>query len=316
MRTFGGIFNGMIKGLKDKNIGVLMGGVSEEREISIKTGNAVLNALRQKGYNATPIDAGKDLPKRLLREAIDVAFIALHGRTGEDGCVQGMLEVMGIPYTGSGVRASSIAMEKAFSKAFLGLHGIKCPEGVVVKSAHAPVRLKPPFFVKPSSQGSAIGVSVVKKRGDLKQAIKKALRHGGPAIVEEYIKGRELTVAVLFGKALPAIEIRPVSGLYDYKAKYTKGLTEFLCPAPTGGAIEKRVREIALSAYNALGCAGAARVDIMLDAKAAPYVLEVNTIPGLTELSLFPMAAKAGGIDYPELVETMLKGASLCKDQK
>ncbi len=306
----------MIKGLKNKKIGVLMGGASEEREISIKTGNAVLSALRQKGYNATPIDAGKDLPKRLLTESIEVAFIALHGRLGEDGCVQGMLEVMGIPYTGSGVRASGIAMDKSFSKAFFGLNDIKCPKGVVVKSAKDPVRLKPPFFVKPSSQGSAIGVSVVKKKADLKVAVKKALRYGGSAMVEEYIKGTELTVAVLFGRALPPVEIRPFSGLYDYKAKYTKGFAEFICPAPIGRRIEKRVNIAALSAYNALGCMGAARVDIMLDAKGRPFVLELNTIPGLTELSLFPRAALVAGIDYPELVEMMLKGASLRKDQR
>ncbi|TAN60094.1 D-alanine--D-alanine ligase [bacterium] len=285
-----------------------MGGVSEEREISLRTGTAVLNALLDLGYTVSAIDAGADLPARVAEEGIKTAFIALHGRFGEDGCVQGLLEVMGIPYTGSGVRASSIAMDKLTAKKIFEYHGIRTP-----KLSTGTGKFKLPLMVKPAGQGSAIGISVVRKKAGLKAAVTAAKAYGSGVVIEEFIEGRELTVAVLDKEALPVIEIRPKGGLYDYKAKYTSGMTDFVVPAKLKKSAEAEVKRQALLAYNALGCSGAARVDIMLSKRGLPYVLEVNTVPGLTELSLFPKAAAAVGITYKGLVERMLMGASTGK---
>ena len=298
--------------LKNKKIGVLLGGASEEREISLKTGGAVLKALLAKGYNAVAIDAGRDIASLLVSKKIEVAFIALHGRYGEDGCIQGLLEVMGIPYTGSGVQASSIAMDKAAAKKLFLHHGVSTPGSFEYAGGKAG-RLKLPVVVKPSTQGSAIGVTIVRKKAELASAIAEAKKHGGEPVIEEYIEGRELTVSILNGRVLPVIEIRPKEGFYDYRAKYTKGATDFLCPAPLTKALEKKVSKEALKAYEALRCSGAARVDVMLSSNGNPCVLEVNTIPGMTELSLFPRAAFAAGMDYPALVVEMLKGAGINK---
>ncbi|MBI5235341.1 MAG: D-alanine--D-alanine ligase [Deltaproteobacteria bacterium] len=288
-----------------------MGGFSEEREISLKTGRAVFDALLSLGYDAVAIDAGKDLPERLVSERVDVAFIALHGRFGEDGCVQGLLEVMGIPYTGSGVLSSSLCMDKAAAKKVMSFNRVSTAPFVVARQGDAFSAKRPrlPVVVKPCRSGSAIGVSVVRKKKELAPAIKEAHRHGPEILIESYIKGRELTVAILDGQALPIVEIRPRSGFYDYNAKYTKGLTDFIAPAALQKTEAAGVVKHALAAYNALGCSGGARVDVMLSEAARPYVLEVNTIPGLTEMSLFPRAASAVGIDYPSLVERMLLSA-------
>lgn len=293
-----------------------MGGMSEEREISLRTGQSVLNALLEKGYNVVSIDAGRDLFSRIVAEGVEVAFIALHGRYGEDGCVQGALELMGIPYTGSGVRASSLAMDKVAAKKIFAYHGLPTPAFALAEDfARKGKKLKMPLIVKPASQGSAIGVSVVRKRAALKRAVEHAKRFGSPVLIEEFIEGRELTVSILDGKALPIIEIRPKEGpLYDYEAKYTLGKTEFIVPAPLKRVVREKVAKAALGAYNALGCADAARVDVMLSRDGVPYVLEVNTVPGLTSLSLFPKAAASAGIGYAELVERILKGASAGKD--
>ena len=298
--------------LKKSKIGVLMGGLSEEREISFKTGTAILKALGDKGYKAIGIDAGRDIPGVLLKKKIDIAFIALHGRYGEDGCMQGLLEVMAIPYTGSGVKASALAMDKAAAKKVMLYHGVSTPASCIYEEGARP-KVKAPLVVKPACQGSAIGVSIVKKDSGLKAALKEALRFGGPVLIEKYIKGRELTVSILDGRVLPIIEIRPKEGFYDFAAKYTKGMTEFVVPAPIAKTAEKKVAKEALKAFEALGCSGAARVDVILDARGTPFVLEVNTIPGMTGLSLFPRAAEAAGLDYPALVEEMLKGAGLNK---
>ena len=298
--------------MKRKRIGVLMGGISEEREISLRTGGAILDALKAKGYKAVPIDAGRDLGRVLKNKKIDIAFIALHGRYGEDGCVQGLLEVMGIPYTGSGVKASAMAMDKATAKKVMLHHGVSTPASTIYNGKGVS-KVKLPVVVKPASQGSAIGVSIVRKPAALKKAVAYAEGFGGGVLIERFVEGRELTVAILDGKVLPTIEIRPRKGFYDYNAKYTKGMTEFLVPAPLKKSVDRRVAREALAAYESLGCSGAARVDVMLDKLGTPYVLEVNTIPGMTSLSLFPMAAAAAGMDYPALCEEMLKGAGLDK---
>jgi D-alanine-D-alanine ligase len=300
--------------LKKSRVGVLMGGLSEEREISMKTGSAVLAALKNAGYNAVGIDADRDVAEVLRKRKIEVAFIALHGRYGEDGSIQGLLEVMGVPYTGSGVRASSVAMDKLFSKRIFKSLNIPTPLWCDYVQGGSVKGVKLPYVVKPGSQGSAIGVSVVRKKSELSRAIKSASEHTSTGVlIEEFIEGREVTVGIIDGAALPTVEVVPKSGLYDYEAKYTKGCTDYLVPAPLAKRVDSRVQSVALMAYNALGVSGAARVDVMLDTALAPYVLEVNTVPGLTELSLLPMAARAAGISYTRLVEKMLRGAGLGK---
>jgi D-alanine-D-alanine ligase len=294
-----------------------MGGESGEREISLKTGSSVLRALLKSGYNVLGIDAGRDVPLELASKRIETAFIALHGRYGEDGCIQGMLEIMGIPYTGSGPRASAVAMDKIMAKKVFSYHGISTPGFVEWVDGGKPPPLPPglrlPLVVKPLREGSALGVSIVRKRVELKAAFRKAASLGSGVMAEGFIEGRELTVSMLDSTVLPVIEIRPKGELYDYHAKYTPGATEFVVPARLKKNVEKRVLKEALSAYNALGCSGAARIDVMLDRSERPYVLEVNTVPGLTEHSLFPMAAARAGLSYSRLVQKMLGGASLGK---
>jgi len=299
-----------------------MGGISEEREISLRTGGAVLEALKARGYDASAIDAGRDLPARLAGEGVEVAFIALHGRYGEDGCVQGVCEVMGLPYTGSGPLASALSMDKAAAKKIFKFHAIPTPRFAVVTGGGRPVSMPLPVVVKPAAGGSAIGVSIVREPASLDAAIAGALGRGpggekkgrgGAAIVEEYIEGRELTVAILDSTVYPVVEIRPHDGFYDYEAKYTRGMTDFVAPAEITEREAARVVEAAREAYRALGCRGPGRVDLILAADSTPYVLEVNTSPGLTGLSLFPRAALAAGVGYGELVEAILAGAGTDK---
>ena len=297
-------------------IGVLLGGMSTEREISLKSGTAVYHALIQKGYSVVAIDVGRDIYSKITKEKIDIAFIALHGKYGEDGTIQGLLEIMGIPYTGSGVLASAISINKALAKKLFILNRIPTPAFKIVKKGTVVDNaifkdLGLPFIVKPNSQGSTIGVSIVNDKNEASYAIKKALKYDDTALIEKFIKGRELTVGILCNKALPIIEIRPKKAMYDFKAKYTKGMTEYIAPAPLSKMLEKRLFDYALKAFNTLGCSGTARVDIMLDKRNKPYVLEVNTIPGMTELSLLPKAAACAGISFPELVEKILLNVQL-----
>ncbi|MDP2688734.1 MAG: ATP-grasp domain-containing protein, partial [Deltaproteobacteria bacterium] len=213
----------------------------------------------------------------------------------------------------SGVQASALAMDKAAAKKLLSFHGVSTPEFRVVEEAKDALALGLPVVIKPASQGSAAGVSIVREKAGVEKAVKAARRLSREVIAERYISGRELTVAILDGAALPVIEILPKKGFYDFKAKYTKGMTDFVVPAAIGRAVERKVVSESLRSYGLLGCSGAARVDVMVDKAGAAFVLEVNTIPGLTELSLFPRAAAAAGLDYPALVERMLKGAGLNK---
>jgi len=300
---------------KKIKIGVLMGGMSTEREISLKSGRAVYNALIQKGYDAVAIDVGRDIYSRIITERIDVAFIALHGKYGEDGAVQGLLEMAGILYTGSDVLSSAVCANKVLAKKLFMLNNIPTPgfkavgEGDIIDySVFEGLGL--PVIVKPNSQGSTIGVSVVKSKKDIKKAIRKALKYDDTALVEKFVDGREMTVGILDGRALPVVEIKPKCGIYDFKAKYTKGMTEYIVPAGITGVLKKKLVDIALKAFNTLGCRDVARVDIVLDKKNRPYVLEVNTIPGMTELSLLPKAALCAGIGFPDLVEKILLRAA------
>ncbi|MEK7713111.1 MAG: D-alanine--D-alanine ligase [Deltaproteobacteria bacterium] len=297
---------------KNKKIGVLMGGLSAEREISLRSGNACLKALTSRGYNAVAIDALRDLPFRLRDEGIEVAFVALHGRYGEDGTVQGLLEVLGIPYTGSGVLASAIAINKAVTKEILRSKGVRTPGFIAVNRIEdvRELKISLPVVVKPVKEGSTIGISIVRDRENLISAVEEAFRYDTLVLIEDFVKGREVTVSLLDGRPMAIVEVRPKSGFYDFKSKYTAGMTEYMCPADISNEISKVCREMAVDVYDAVGCSGAARVDIIID-EGGPQAIEINTIPGMTETSLLPKAAACEGMSFDELVERMLDGASL-----
>jgi len=300
-----------------KKIAVLMGGLSAEREISFKTGNACLQALQQLNYQAVAVDAGHDLPRQLQDGGVEVAFIALHGRFGEDGRVQGLLEMLQIPYTGSGVMASSMAIDKVITKKLLLYHELPTPGFEFMRPGDSTEQLLErcrhlPLVVKPSREGSTIGITIARSREALRHGIDTAAALDGTVLVEDFIDGSELTVSVLNGEALPIIQIVPKSGFYDFHAKYTAGQTEYLLPAPIDAVITQRVQQAAVDACTALGCRGAARVDFMLRDREF-YCIEVNTIPGMTETSLLPKAAGEAGIEFPQLVEMILLDADLDK---
>ncbi len=305
------------KELFGKTIGVLLGGLSAEREISLKTGNAALQALQQLGYSAVGIDVNRNLPQQLSEAGIEVAFIALHGRFGEDGRVQGLLEMLQIPYTGSGVLASSIAIDKVLTKQLLVYHDLPTPKFDFMRPGDLTSDLlkrndRLPLVIKPSREGSTIGITIARDTEDLRSGIETAASLDGTVLVEDFIDGDELTVSVLNGEALPVIKVVPKSGFYDYQAKYNSGDTEYLLPAPIDQNIYRTVQQAAVKACNVLGCRGAARVDFML-CEDKFYCIEVNTIPGMTETSLLPKAAQAAGVDFPQLVETILLDADLDK---
>jgi len=298
------------KVLTKKKIGVLMGGISAEREVSLRSGAAIFKALQGLGYNAVAIDVGHDLCEVLQREKIAVAFLALHGGYGENGSIQGMLEVLGIPFTGSGVLASALAMDKEASKKIFLYHKIIVPSFVVLNKEYKPdsIAFALPWVVKPSAEGSSIGVSIVKEKEQLHEALEKAYSHGERVIVEEFIDGKEIHIGILNEKALGGVEVRPSLEFYNYEAKYTAGLTQYILPPETDETTYERAKNTALSAHTALGCKGATRVDLMLDSKGVPHVLEVNTIPGMTETSLLPKIAGLAGLSFPGLIEEILRG--------
>ncbi|MBN2655013.1 MAG: D-alanine--D-alanine ligase [Nitrospirae bacterium] len=302
---------------KDK-IGVLAGGVSAEREVSLRSGNAVYKALKERGYNVVLIDANNDLCEALRRERVNRVFIALHGGYGENGAVQGMLEVMGIPYTGSGVLASAAAMDKDMSKKIFMHHSIPVPPFAVLSKSDYPsindavsdfsviASFGLPCVVKPSEEGSSIGVSIVKNASELHSALEEGFNHGNTVIIEKYIKGKEIQIGISAGRVLGGVEVRPSTEFYSYEAKYTSGATEYILPPEVDSESYNRICKAALAAHKALGCKGATRVDLMLNEFGAAYVLEVNTIPGMTETSLLPKIAGLSGMNFGDLVEEIL----------
>ena len=294
--------------LKDKKIGVLYGGRSAEREISLLSGRAVLKALKNLKLNAVGIDAGLDLPFKLKSNKIDFAYNILHGPWGEDGTVQGMLEMMDIPYSGCGVLSSALAMDKDFSKRIFKASGIPTPAWLVaVKDGRTPNIRRFPVVVKPLAQGSAIGVSIAENKKQLASALKKAFKLGGRAIIEQYISGVEITVGVLGGKALPAVEIVPDNKFYDFEAKYKKGKSKHIIPPRLPEADVRRAQVTAVKAFNALGCRAVSRIDIIIDKKGSPWVLEANTNPGMTETSLLPDEARAAGMSFSQLILEIIR---------
>lgn len=295
----------------------MMGGLSREREISLKTGKAVLKALHEKGYPAIAIDVGENIAEKLVKEKIDCAFLALHGRFGEDGTIQGMLELMRVPYTGSGVLASALAMHKIMAKKFFLYEKIPTPRFEVFHREDiqkGPQKIFPlpfPLIVKPAREGSTIGVSIVQKEEEWIPALNKAVEYDDEILIEEFMKGKEITVGILEDIPLPIIEIVPKSGFYDYHSKYTKGETQYILPARISREKYLYAQEISLKAFQTLGCTGVARVDLMTDENENPFVIDVNTMPGMTETSLLPKAASYAGIPFEDLVERILLGASL-----
>lgn len=304
-----------------KRIGVLMGGCSMEREVSIKSGNAVADALASLGHEVIRLELDSDFDRtiRLAKSSfgIDVAFIALHGTMGEDGCIQGMLECLQIPYTGSGVLASALAMDKLKSKELFRLHNVPTAPYYLVtanevedlEALHGSFGF--PVFVKPRSEGSSIGVAKAYDLEQLRAAIDRALEYGPDVLVERFVKGKEIQVGLLGDRVLGAIEIEPKRDFYDFTAKYTPGMTEYHLPARISPTRLTNTLNIAHKAAKALGVTGACRVDLIVTEGENEYVLEVNTLPGMTPTSLLPKIAHAAGFDFATLCESIVEMATL-----
>ncbi len=297
--------------MRSKKIGVIMGGVSSEREVSMLTGKAVSQALQYLGYRVVDIDAGWDLVEVLLREKIDVAFNALHGTLGEDGYIQGLLEWMRIPYTGPDLLYCALSMDKELSRIIFEREKIPVPPWQKYVRGKSELEFDFPFVVKPVAEGSSVGVEIIESEEQFENYLE---RSRGDLLIEKYLRGREITVGILEGKPIGTVEIRPkIDRFYSYKAKYTPGGTEYLVPAPLSRKEEEEVFEIALRAHRALkgGDEEAVRVDTIYVEGEGFYVLEINALPGMTSTSLLPKIAKHAGIDFPELVERILLKARL-----
>jgi D-alanine-D-alanine ligase len=327
----------MVKGLvTSKRIGVLMGGFSTERDISMRSGLAVYQTLQESGYSSVPIEVGKDIVGVLKKEKVRIAFLALHGSTGENGAIQGMLEILGITYTGSGVLASALAMDKEASKKIFTYHHLPVPPFIMVTKGRGvrgsksrgkkdkgdmkgtdntesgTITLPPfelPWVIKPAAEGSSIGVSIVKEQVEFEPKLHNALSFGGRAIIERFVEGKEVHIGILGNKVLGGVEVKPSLDFYNYEAKYTSGLTEYILPPRIDDVTYKKAQDIALQGHMSLGCSGATRVDLRIDRHGTPYILEVNTLPGMTATSLLPKIAQAAGMSFKNLIEEILRFA-------
>ena len=324
--------------MQSRKIGVLLGGMSSEREVSLRTGEAVVAALARRGHDVVPIYVDRDIDVAVRQERIDVAFIALHGRWGEDGCIQGLLEMLGIPYTGSDVLASALAMHKAKAKELFRLHNLPTPAYYTLTAEAIDDRSESrgrgrstspvgqgsdddlaaihgdfgfPCVVKPAREGSSVGVTICRTADQLAPAIERARSFDDEIVVERYIAGKEVSVAILEDRALGGVEIAPRDGFYDYAHKYTRGATDYFLPPRVSPERYRGILTQALRAHMALGCRGATRVDMMVSEAGNEFILEVNTLPGFTPTSLVPKIADAAGISFGELCEMILAGASL-----
>lgn len=298
------------------NITVMLGGFSAEREVSLKTGAAAAKALRSLGHTVHELDPKDD--SWTLMPGTDVVFLALHGTYGEDGQAQTRLEKLGVPYTGCDPESSRLAFDKVLTKQRCVASGVPTAKFMVFDAPGAtwPMGWQPPVVLKPVRQGSSVGLQFVDRVADFSAALTEALRHDTQVLMEERIVGRETTVAILDGQALPVVEVRPKEGTYDYANKYTAGRTEYFCPAPFEPSVTAAIQQAALGAFKAVGGRDYARVDVMVRANGEPIVLEVNTLPGMTETSLLPKAAAAAGIGYPELCQRMIDLAMKRAKQK
>jgi D-alanine-D-alanine ligase len=314
-------YKNIIKHFTGKKIAVLMGGRSGEREVSLRSGKNVLDALKRQGLDAVGIDVDIDVASELRNKRADVAFIILHGRYGEDGTIQGLLEMMDIPYTGSGVMSSALAMHKIYSKKIFQQEGIATPEYCWVKSEDDPKKgaqeaidlLDLPLVIKPPEEGSSLGVTIAKSESQAVKDIMTGHKKYGQVMAERFVEGMNVTVGMLgcgpATRALPVLELVPKNEFYDYHAKYTSGMTEFHVPARLPGNIYKKVQQETLAAHHALGCHGWSRVDAIVDRSGTVYILEVNTAPGMTDLSDLPAEAKAEGTEYDQVVLEILDSA-------
>ena len=297
-----------------KRVGVIMGGPSAERAVALASGRRVAEALSDRGYPVIAIDwTGTDhnLWSDLRRDRVEVAFVALHGTLGEDGCIQGLLECAGIPYTGSGVLASALAMDKVASRRVFDEASIETPRWTVYEGPADVQRIGLPLVVKPSREGSSVGISIVRHESQLESALQLASRLHGVVLLEEFVAGREIEVAVLDGVVLGDVEVRPAGEFYDYAAKYQRTDTQYLVPAPLTAAERQLCQDLARRAHAALGCAGVTRTDLLLAPTGRAVCLEVDTLPGLTDRSLVPKIAEQSGLDFPSLCERILATAAL-----
>ncbi len=303
--------------MRHKRVGILMGGMSAEHEVSIASGEAIYAALTGRGYGATRVFVDRDIDRVLRQEEIDVAFLALHGSYGEDGCIQGLLEVLEIPYTGPGVTESALAMDKLKSKELFRLHNVPTPPyyaldaDLLEKLEEIHGSFGYPAFVKPRRQGSSIGAGRADDAAALRERCEEALRFDRHVIVERHVEGREVAVGLLDGRALGAIEIAPKRGFYDYRAKYQPGHSEYFAPPRIGATRLQNVLRIAERAAHALGVDGAVRADMLVTEGENEYVLELNTLPGMTPTSLLPKIARPAGYDFGDLCELILARAAL-----
>jgi D-alanine-D-alanine ligase len=322
--------------LTNKKVGVLMGGMSAERDVSMRSGLAVYQSMQEMGYNSVAIDVGRDIVNVLKKEKIKIAFLALHGGIGENGAIQGLLEVLGIPYTGSGVLASALAMDKEASKKIFAYHGLHvapsmtirkrtssrarkslCKSGIAETDATGayiypdfPVpSFELPWVVKPASEGSSIGVSIIKDEKELAPCLDKTFSLGKRAIVEKFVNGKELHIAIADSRILGGVEVRPSVEFYNYEAKYTSGMTEYIIPPEVDEAVYENTKNLALKAHMSIGCSGATRVDFIVADDNTPYILEINTLPGMTATSLLPKIAGSAGLSFNDLIEGILRNA-------
>jgi len=292
-------------------VAVLLGGSSAEREVSLKSGAAVLRALQQRGVDAHAVDVGSDTLAQLGGGHFDRAFVILHGRGGEDGTMQGALELLGLPYTGSGVLASALGMDKWRSKLLWQAAGLPVPDYALLETdsdlSAVAERLALPLFVKPANEGSSVGISKVSKLDEFGPAYREAASHDRLVLAEQFIGGGEYTVAIVGGEVLPVVKIEPAGEFYDYASKYLSDDTAYRCPCGLTAEKEAELQALAARAFAVLGCRGWGRIDILLDEAGQPYLLEANTLPGMTDHSLVPMAAKAAGMSFDELVWRILE---------
>ena len=294
-------------------VAVLMGGLSAERDISLLTGKAVLKALLEKGVDAEAIDVGKDVVEKLQQGNYQRVFVALHGRGGEDGQIQGVLEILDLPYTGSDVLGSALSMDKLRCKQLWQSEKLSTPAWKVLATEadlESVNDLQLPVMMKPAHEGSSIGMSKVLKAADVKAAWQQAKKYDDSVIAEQFIEGDEYTVAILAGEALPVIKLETDNDFYDFDAKYESEQTRYLCPCGLSEKAEQQVQALALKAFNVAGASGWGRVDVMMDAQGTAWLIEVNTVPGMTSHSLVPMAARAAGIEFPDLVVKILATAA------
>jgi len=296
----------MNPGPKQLNITVMLGGPSAEREVSLRSGAQVVQALRSLGHSVSEVDPQNE--KWKLSRGTEVVFLALHGTYGEDGTVQSRLEELGVPYTGCDPEASQIGFDKFLTKQRCVAAGVATARFMLIESATAswPMGWDPPVVLKPARQGSSVGLQFVERVSDWAKALAEAMRHDSQVLMEERIAGRECTVGILADEALPLIEVRPKAGIYDYQTKYSVGTTEYFCPAPFDIATTKRIQAAGLGAFKAIGGRDYSRVDVIVRLDGDPVVLEVNTLPGMTETSLLPKAAAAAGISYTDLCQRMV----------